>query len=111
MLGLAARLGQSLISCRPSEDHSHELRRFLTGFCCLATQLTIDGRWKGNIGNDKSTGRQHVRSELPLQNRVELPHAIPLLGIRQIRARDDRAKGRDDDIRQLSVGNVWLQNL
>jgi hypothetical protein len=56
-------------------------------------------------------GRQHVRSELPLQNRVELPHAIPLLGSRQICARDDRAKGRDDDIRQLSVGNVWLQNL
>src|SRR5262245_30244984 len=92
-----------LVSGRPAKDRSHELRGLLTSFCCLAAQLAIDSGQKRNIGNNQRPWRQHVRSELALKDLIKLPHAIPLLGRRQIRACDRRAKGRDDDIRQLSV--------
>src|SRR5262249_119541 len=43
---------KNLISCPTSEDRSHKLRRLLTNFSCLISQLTIDRWWKRNIGNN-----------------------------------------------------------
>jgi len=101
-----------LISCRSGKDRRHQLRRGLTGAGRLASKLAVDGRWERNIGNDDRSRRHHIGGELLLQDRIELPHAAPFLGGRQIRhVCDRRTVGRDEDIRQLSIRDVGLLDL
>jgi hypothetical protein len=99
---LNGRNPSATIFLRTREDRRHQLRWGLTGACRLASERAVDGRRKRNVGDDERSRRHHIGGELLLEDRIELPHAAPLLGGRQIRhVRDRRTGGRDQHIRQL----------
>jgi hypothetical protein len=72
---ITGRGSQPLISRCAREDRCHQLRRRLTGTCCLASERAVDGGRKQNVGHDQRPRWHHVGGELPLQDRIELAHA------------------------------------
>src|SRR5262249_12340230 len=106
------QLLEGLVSCRSRENCRHQLRCSLTSARGLGSKPAVNSWRKRNAGDDEIPWRQSTGSELLLENRVELPHALPFLGGCQILEIGNHGTvGADQNVCEIVIRDVGMLDL